>query len=107
MLQVTGRSEKKMLCSSNQPECQSYQAKELDNISDESDVDERSEDAHGDYAPVDREIHVPQLKSRNICTTVTDIGLGKQWITLVKEQIKKCLWTTTRPFDRTNTWDRY
>ena len=60
----------------------------LDNISDESDVNERFEDTHGDYAPVDRKIHVPQLKSRNICTTVTDIGLGKEWITLVKEQIK-------------------
>ena len=82
-----------MLRSSNQPEHQSYGAKELAYISDESDVDEHSEDTHWDYAPdiavvtmVDRKIHVPQLKSRNICTEVTDIEVGKQGITPVMEQ---------------------
>ena len=92
-VEAVRRIEKKMLCSSNQPEYQSYRAKELANISDESDVDEPSEDTHGDYAPeiavatmVDRKIHVRQLKSRNICTEVTDIGVGKQGITPVKEQ---------------------
>ena len=67
--------------------------KELANISDESDVDEPSEDTHGDYAPeiavatmVDRKIHVPHLKSRNICMEVTNIGVSKQGITPVKEQ---------------------
>ena len=66
---------------------------ELANISDEADVYKPSEDSHGDYAPeiavatmVDRKIHVPQLKSRNICTEVTNVGVSKQGITPVKEQ---------------------